>query len=144
MRALLDINVLIALLDLDHVFHERAQKWWAAHSKFGWASCPLTENGFVRIMSNPTYSKSARFSPIRSHSTLRDSADQTNHAFWPDDLSLRDRAVFDESRLLSPKLITDHYLLALAVKHQGRLATFDQSIPLTPVLHAKPVSLCVV
>ena len=63
MRALLDVNLLIALLDPDHVFHERAHDWWEANRSAGWASCPLTENGVVRVMSNPNYSRQLRLTP---------------------------------------------------------------------------------
>jgi len=143
-RALLDVNLVIALLDADHVFHERAHRWWAANARQGWASCPLTENGVVRVMSNSSYSAAARFAPAQLISRLRGFADQTDHEFWPDGLSLRDATVFDESRLHSSRLITDQYLLALAARHRGRLATFDQGIPLSAVQGATSAHLCVV
>src|SRR5271168_4085052 len=124
MRALLDVNVLIALLDPDHAFHERSHRWWGANANSGWASCPLTENGVVRIMSNPAYSKAAQFSPGQLLQHLEQFASRSDHKFWPDDVSLRDKTVFAENRLHSCRLITDIYLLALAVKRQGRLTTF--------------------
>jgi hypothetical protein len=133
MRALLDINVLIALLDPDHVFHDRAHAWWKERAKIGWASCPLTENGVVRIMSNPAYSRAVKFRPGDLIERLDLFARQTNHEFWPDDLSLRDKTVFARDRLHGSRGITDVYLLALAVKHQGSLATFDQAIPLSAI-----------
>lgn len=142
MRALLDINVVIALFDPDHSLHNRAHGWWAANSKSGWASCPISENGVIRIMTNPAYSKQVRFSPSDLVTQLQNFASQTDHAFWPDDISLRDGKVFAVERILSSRQLTDIYLLATAVKHGGRLATFDQSISLTTVSAAKPENLC--
>jgi toxin-antitoxin system PIN domain toxin len=144
MRALLDVNVLIALLDPDHIFHERAHAWWAANQSHGWASCPLTENGVVRIMSHPGYSRTARFTPGDLIARLRQFAAATQHEFWPDEVSLRDETVFVANRLHSSRQLTDVYLLALAVAHQSRLATFDEGIPLSVVLQAKPENLCAV
>lgn len=144
MRALLDVNVIIALLDPDHAFHARAHAWWAANGKHGWASCPLTENGVVRIMSNPAYSQGARFTPGDLISRLQQFAAETNHEFWPDDVSLRDRKKISRERIHTSRQLTDLYLLALAIKHDGKLATFDRGIPLSAVLAAQPDSLCVI
>lgn len=55
MRSLLDINVLIALLDSDHPHHRWAADWFKSNVEQGWASCPLTQNGCVRIMSQAGY-----------------------------------------------------------------------------------------
>jgi uncharacterized protein len=144
MRALLDVNVVIALLDPDHAFHERAHAWWAAHAKLGWASCPIVENGVVRIMSHPGYSQAARFTPGDLISRLRTFATQTNHEFWPDDVSLRDGKLFTAERIHNSGQLTDLYLLALAGNHAGRLATFDTGIAISAVRGAKVESLCVI
>ena len=144
MRALLDVNVIIALLDPDHAFHERAHKWWAGNAKSGWSSCPITENGVVRIMSNATYSPGAQFTPNDLISRLRTFARQSDHEFWPDDISLRDEAVFAPERIHGSRQLTDLYLLALAAQYKGRLATFDQAIPISAVRTAKTGNLCVV
>src|SRR5271165_111831 len=112
MRALLDVNVIIALLDPDHAFHERAHEWWAANSKQGWASCPLTENGMVRILSNPKYSQQIRFSSCDLISRMQKFTEKSDHEFWPDDLSVRDENTFVTEWLYSPHLLTDAYLLA--------------------------------
>jgi toxin-antitoxin system PIN domain toxin len=143
MRALLDVNVIIALLDPDHAFHERAHAWWAANLKRGWASCPLTENGVVRIMSNPNYSEKTRFTPGDLIGRLRKFAAQSNHEFWPDEISLRDEKIFVTERIHSSRQLTDLYLLALAVENRGRLVTFDRGIPISSVHNAKAVNLCV-
>jgi toxin-antitoxin system PIN domain toxin len=132
MRALLDINVIIALLDPDHTFHDRAHAWWAQNQAEGWASCPITENGVVRIMSNPAYSERARFTPADLIARLQTFASQTSHAFWPDDISLRDANIFAPERILGSRQLTDVYLLALATKHGGTFATFDGNIPVAP------------
>jgi hypothetical protein len=144
MRALLDVNVLIALLDPDHAFHDRSHAWWKANARSGWASCPLTENGVVRVMSNPAYSRGRRFAPGDLVEHLEEFASRSDHEFWADDVSLRDRAIFLRSHLHSPSLLTDIYLLALAAKRRGCLATFDQGIPLTTVRMATAANLCVV
>ena len=143
MRALLDVNVIIALLDPDHAFHERAHAWWATNRARGWASCPLTENGVVRIMSHPGYSKTTRFAPVELIGRLRQFAAQSDHKFWPDSISLRDDNLFNTERIHSSRQLTDVYLLALAVAHKGRLVTFDQGIPLSCVHHAKTANLCI-
>ena len=144
MRALLDVNVIIALLDPDHAFHERAHEWWAANTKSGWSSCPVTENGVVRIMSSPAYSPRMRFTPGDLISRLRTFVHQTDHEFWPDDISLRDESVFAAERIHGSRQVTDLYLLALAARHNGRLATFDTAIPISAVRTAKAGNLCVV
>ena len=144
MRALLDVNVVIALLDPDHAFHERAHDWWAAQAKSGWASCPIAENGVVRIMSNPGYSPNAHFTPGDLISRLRTFVTQTNHEFWPDDVSLRAEKNFTAERIHSSRQLTDLYLLALASKHDGKLATFDKGIPISAVGVAKVENLCVI
>jgi toxin-antitoxin system PIN domain toxin len=143
MRHLLDINVLIALMDPDHAFHRRAHAWWAAESR-AWASCPLTENGLVRIMASTAYSKTTRFTVEDITARLSAFTEASDHAFWADTLSLRDSRHFRHSSMLTSKQITDLYLLALAVENQGRLTTFDRHIPLDVVPTAGPSHLLVI
>jgi len=143
MRSLLDINVIIALLHGDHTFHEKAHAWWDANSKFGWASCAISENGVVRIMANPSFSKQTRFSPFDLIERLKLFASQTDHEFWPLDISLRNEKIFASDRILSSSTLTDIYLLALAADRDGRLVTFDQSISLSAIRNAKPKNLVV-
>jgi predicted nucleic acid-binding protein len=135
-------RILVALSSL--AFKKRAHAWWAVHAKSGWASCPIVENGVVRIMSNAGYSQGARFTPGDLISRLRTFAAQTDHAFWPDDVSLRDGKLFAAERIHRSRQLTDLYLLALACKHAGRLATFDQAIPISAVCGANAENLCVV
>jgi toxin-antitoxin system PIN domain toxin len=144
MRALLDVNILIALFDPDHTFHERAHSWWASNTMQGWASCPLTENGVVRIMSNPGYSKKVRFTPIELIETLRTFARQSDHEFWPDPISLCDPGIFRADRIHGSRQITDLYLVGLATKQGGRLVTFDSRMPLQAITSAKAENIVVV
>lgn len=144
MRSLLDINMLIALLDASHVFHGHAHAWWAAEGGSGWASCPLTENGVIRIMTNPSYSAGRRFTVGELITALAGFAGNSDHEFWPDSLSVRDSGVFSASRIHGGRQLTDLYLLALAAAHDARLATFDQNIPLSGVNTAERRHLCVV
>lgn len=116
MRALLNINLLIALFDSNHSFHERAHDWWAANLKRGWASCPLTENGIVRIMSNLGYSQQTRLTPGELIGRLKEFVSATDHQFWPDDVSLREPKNFAIEQIHSSRQLTDLYLLALASK----------------------------
>jgi hypothetical protein len=126
MRALLDVNVLIALLDADHSLHARATEWFASHARAGWASCPITQNGCVRIMSHPGYPNAL---PVRSVvQRLAEATTSKLHEFWPDDISLLDQALIDSARIHGPRQLTDIYLFALALRHGGRFATFDKSI----------------
>jgi uncharacterized protein len=141
MRALLDINVIISLLDPDHVFHAKAHAWWNSQKKHGWASSALTENGVVRIMSHPNYSQKVRFTTADLIQRLRQFAANSNHQFWPDDISLRDPRRFDSAKIVGSSQITDLYLLALATKNRAALATFDQGISLPPVPEATPRNL---
>ena len=143
MRALLDVNVLIALLDADHSFHSRAHSWWVSNKNSGWASCAITENAVVRIMGNPNYKKTKRFSPAAVISSLEIFSSETDHEFWHEDISLRDEKLFGREYILSSSQLTDIYLLALATKQDGKLVTFDQNISLTAVRIAKPQNLTV-
>lgn len=135
-RALLDVNVLIALLDSDHASHATALDWFSAHATAGWASCPITQNGCVRIMSHPSYPNAQPVTEVVER--LRSATAHQAHRFWPDDQSILDESLVDASRVHGPRQLTNAYLLALAVKHDGRLVTFDSAIPTTAVIGARP------
>ena len=134
MRALLDVNVLIALLDSDHASHESAISWFAKHAREGWASCPITQNGCIRIMSNQGYPNPLPVQAVIER--LAEACNEDIHEFWPDEVSLLDPDVADSTRIHGPRQLTDIYLLALAVQNEGRLVTFDNGIPLTAVRRA--------
>jgi toxin-antitoxin system PIN domain toxin len=129
---LLDVNVLIALVDPTHAAHESAHRWFDSIGRFSWATCPLTENGVVRIVSHPKYPNNPG-SPAVVSTVLMQMCRLPGHVFWPDDISIRDPERIDAGRLLATGQITDLYLLALAVAHGGRLATLDRRIGPGPV-----------
>ena len=135
MTYLLDLNVLVALFDAAHVHHEAAHRWFAAIGKASWATCPITENGVVRVLSNPAY-PTVSASPGEVTERLRIFCTQPGHAFWQDVLSLTDSTVLDVSRLSGHQQITDLYLAGLAACQGGKLATFDTSIPVAALVGA--------
>lgn len=132
MRALLDVNVLIALLDVDHVHHATATQWLAGNIGHGWASCPLTQNGCIRIMSQSGYPNSLAAALVAAR--LAEAAATPHHQFWPDSASLLESGTVVWEAILGPRQVSDVYLLALAVRNEGRLVTFDRGIS----LHAVP------
>lgn len=140
-RALLDINVLIALLDSDHADHTRATEWLRANLNEGWASCAISENGFVRTISQPRYPSPV--SPAEAISLLNHACGTEIHQFWPCDVSVLDRSIVDCSRLHGAKQVTDTYLLALAVHHDGVFVTFDRAISMAVVPGARPHHLVI-
>lgn len=139
MRSLLDVNVLIAMLDADHTSHHAAYAWFVEHGRAGWASCPITQNGCVRIISHPHYPNTRSVFEVVER--LRGATIDRAHEFWPDNASLLDEKAFDVSRVHGPKQLTDVYLLALAVKNGGRLVTFDAALSLSAVKGAQPQHL---
>ena len=104
----------------------------------------MTENGFLRVMSNPRYDKGRLFSFTELATLLADFRRDSNHEFWPDDLSLLDGTVITQDSVLGSKQLTEVYLLALAVKNNGRLVTFDERIPLSAVINATSQNLFIV
>lgn len=134
MRALLDVNVLIALLDAGHVHHQRASQWLAQEIGHGWASCPLTQNGCLRIMAQPAYPQA--LPPAAVASRLTQATTHPAHRFLPDDYSLLDVSQIAWQQVLGHRQITDSYLLGLAVRHQCRFVTFDARIDPSIVIGA--------
>ena len=141
MRALLDVNVLIALFDADHISHHAAVDWFSANAVNGWASCPVTQNGCVRIMSHPGYPGAHAVVDIVGK--LRRASLESVHEFWADDVSVLDEQLVDTTRIHGPRQLTDVDLLALAVSHGGVLVTFDRSIAVDAVRGATAASLVV-
>lgn len=127
-RYLLDVNVLVALFDPAHAHHEPAHDWFARVGSTAWATCPITENGFVRVVSHPSY-PTVEAAPAEATERLRTfTENHPGHEFWPDSVSLTDDSLFDAALLTASGSITDAYLMGLAVRCGGRLATFDQSM----------------
>ncbi|UVO54434.1 TA system VapC family ribonuclease toxin [Sphingomonas sp. SUN039] len=130
-RALLDVNVLLALLDPMHIDHERAQDWFADARFDGWATCPITQNGYLRIATQPGYTNPV--SVADAIDLLDHFTSQSAHEFWPASGSLLDRAFCDVLKIPSHRHMTDTYLLALARHHGGRLATLDRRLNINAV-----------
>jgi uncharacterized protein len=124
---LLDVNVLIALIDPVSTHHEKAQNWFASVGRQSWATCPLTQNGLIRVVGNPRY-PNLPGNPTTVAELLTRFVDEPGHQFWPNDRSILDKSRIDTSRLTVPSQITDSYLLALAVAHGGQLATLDRRL----------------
>lgn len=140
---LLDVNVLVALFDPDHVHHDLAHDWFAQCGRQAWATCPVTENGFVRVLSNPGYgARVTRASELieRLHAFCASGG----HTFWPADVSIADESVFRRAMLAGHRQLTDVYLLGLAVRRRGCLATFDRSIPFGAVRGASRDTLQII
>lgn len=123
---LLDINVLLPLVDPMHVHHEAAHEWFQRIGHEAWATCPITENGFIRIASHPSYpNRPGDASTVAD--ILRETCDGPGHHFWPDTISVLD--LLPSGTLISHTQITDVYLVGLAAHHGGKVATFDRRIP---------------
>ncbi len=135
MRALLDVKVLIALLDAAHVHHRQAKAWLSQNIRQGWASCPLTQIGCVRIISQPAYPNRQPAAAVADR--LQVAAADRHHEFWPADVNLLGGARIDFASVLTSRHVTDLYLLTLAVQHGGRFVTFDRHVPRVAVNSAQ-------
>ena len=125
--ALLDLNILMALLWPAHEHHDAAHRWAAARRRAGWATCTLTQLGFVRLVSNPSFSKEA-LSPARAVVLLAENLAHPAHEFWSEDVPLPEAVAGMEGSLQGYRQVTDLYLLSLAHRRKGVLATFDRGI----------------
>jgi len=133
---LLDVNVLVALFDPAHLNHEEAHDWFRGVRHRGWATCPVTINGCVRVLSNPAYpTVEARPEEVLSRLSILCSGN--GHEFWEAGVSLLDEGLFRPAMIAGHQALTDVYLLGLAVRRKGRLASFDRSIPLKAVVGAE-------
>lgn len=127
-RCLLDLNALLALLDPRHVFHEAAHAWVEHTPELRWLTCPLVQNGIIRVASHSSYPNSLG-TAAEVRRVLRTFCADPRHEFCPDDISLLDPDQLSRPDLLTPSRVTDLYLLALARRHDAKLATFDRRIP---------------
>lgn len=144
MRSLLDSNVLIALLDNAHSFNERVFDWFLENHDRGWATCPITENAALRVLTNPGYRTVDRYSLSDLRTLLSFNIEKGNHEFWPDDISILDKNLIKTEHIFGPKQLTDVYLLALAVKNHGRLVTLDERISVAAVVGATDDNLYII
>jgi len=124
---LLDVNLLIALSWPSHVHHELAQSWYKRKGQKGWASCPLTQLGFVRISSNPKFVDGA-VSPQEAIALLGSVAVLKNHRFWADNINLAGSGLIPLSHLVGHRQVTDSYLIGLARKYKGKVGTLDSGL----------------
>jgi hypothetical protein len=127
---LLDVSALIALIDSDHDAHERVHEWLRRHARYGWATCAITEIGFVRVISQPRYRNP--ISSADAAARLTAACESKPHQYWPCDVSLRTIS----TRLLGPSQVTDAYLLALCIAHDAKFATLDTAVALDAVVGA--------
>jgi len=133
---LLDINVLVALHDQQHVHHEVSHSWFQEVGQHGWATCPLTENGFVRILSQPQYPNNV-VTPAEALTYLQDMLDAYSHThhFWADSISLTDKTIFRPEFIAGHKQITDIYLLGLCQLNGGTFVTCDSTVRTDAIFH---------
>lgn len=123
---LLDVNILVARFWETHVFHWKVRAWMESHEQEGWATCPITQAGMVRTISNPSFSPNAP-RPAEAVHWLGESLRQDpNHHFWADSIPVSDACVESLPRLSGFKQLTDAYLLGLAIHKKGRLLTLDR------------------
>lgn len=127
MIPLLDVNLLVALAWPNHVHHRLAHTWFRAVHADGWATCPITQSGFVRVSSNRAVVSDA-VTPLDAILLLREMIDQPGHVFWSDEVSIARSDTFAAERIAGHRQVTDAHLLALAAQHGGRLATLDRRI----------------
>lgn len=127
---LLDINLLLALTDPMHIHHEAAHRWFAKKGQPSWATCPLTQNGFIRIASHPNYPNRPGEVPAVT-AILRQLCAAQGHQFWAEDISILE--ILEPTAIITHAQITDIYLAGLAVHKNGKLATLDQHIPVNVV-----------
>ena len=124
---LLDVNVLIALLWPAHEDHQRAQSWFGQNAGAGWATCPFTQAAFVRIVSNPAFSRDA-VAPKEAVSLLAANVKHKAHQFWADEIDIVSATWPFVGRLRGHQQVTDAYLLGLARHKKGKLGTMDRTV----------------
>jgi toxin-antitoxin system PIN domain toxin len=124
---LLDVNVLIAMAWPTHQAHEKVQEWLARHAREGWATCPLTQTSFVRILSNPAFSPNA-LTPGDALTLLQSNLAHPAHRFWADDVSLEEALEPLTQRLAGHPQVTDAYLLGLTIEKKGKFVTLDRGV----------------
>jgi toxin-antitoxin system PIN domain toxin len=127
MVTLLDINVLVALAWPNHVHHAATHRWFARHARQGWATSSIVELGFIRVSSNVRAIASA-VSPQEAAALLRRITALPHHHFWADDVQFASSSSVALSRVVGHQQVTDAHLVALAIRHNGRIVTFDRGV----------------
>lgn len=141
MKHLLDVNALVSLLDANHE-HHAAITAWRSQSSEPWASCPITQNGYLRIVTQESYPNTISIG--EAIKTLSQAVSAPSHEFLPDNVSLLDQQLIAHKHFQGHRQLTDIYLLALSVFHKSRLVTFDNSIPYVAVRQATKASVHVI
>jgi uncharacterized protein len=124
---LLDVNVLIALMWPAHQSHSQVEGWFSRHARQGWATCPFTQAAFVRLLSNPAFSRDA-VTPQEAIALLSANLKHRYHHFWADEISLAEAVEGFQGRLVGRRQVNDAYLLGLAIHKRGKFATLDRSV----------------
>ena len=141
MKSLLDVSVLLSLLDRNHYHHAAVMGWWDQNDD-PWASCPITQNGYLRIVTQPRYPNTISVNEAIGKLTKAVSA--RGHQFLPDDISLLDETLVVHQDIGGPGQMTDVYLLALSVAHDARFVTLDTRVSHVAVRHATGASVHVI
>lgn len=142
MRYLLDVNVLVALIDPAHLQHDDVHEWFGRIGRKAFATCPITENGLMRIVGHPKY-PNCPGPPSAVINSLAAIFGLPGHMFWPDSISFADSTVVDAALLSSHSRVTDSYLLGLAEANKGQLATLDRKLA-TQAVHGGRSSLALI
>lgn len=124
---LLDVNVLVALAWPRQVGHQRAVSWFHNNHRSGWATCPITQAGFVRILSNPVFSQDA-LSPSHAQDLLDESLKHPSHRFWPADSEYSQAVLPFREAIVGHRQVMDAYLVGLALRRKARFVTFDRRV----------------
>lgn len=144
MIGLLDVNVLVALAWPNHTHHDISLDWFQRNRSRGWATCPVTQAGFVRVSSNRRVVPEAT-TPQEALAVLRRITALPDHVFWVDDVAFADTSLIETSKLQGHRQITDAHLLALALHNRGRLVTLDGAIrQLVPEPFSREEAVCVI
>ncbi len=136
---LLDVNVMVALLDPGHIHHELAHQWWAGHAGRPWATCAITENGLIRVLTQPRYPN--RVETVAEATGLLGqwkNAHRATHRWWPIDVTLTDETLYETEKLTGPAQVTDACILGVACRHGGAVVSFDQALPWQAVAGGSP------
>ena len=124
---LLDVNVLVALAWREHTAHAVARAWFRRNARHGWATCPVTQAAFVRLLANPAFS-SAAVTPGEAMRVLELALQHPSHVFWSDEIGLAAAVHPLRRRIVGHRQVNDAYLLGLAIHKGGRLATLDRGL----------------
>jgi toxin-antitoxin system PIN domain toxin len=124
---LLDVNALIALIWEEHQFHDTMATWFARHAKRGWATCAITQSGFVRVMNPPGLTN-----PVRTMAELAEALKQNlmhpGHELLPLDFDFAEVLARCSGGVVGHRQVTDAYLLAAAMRAGMKLLTFDSGV----------------